>query len=549
MKKSATVFFAFYGFFLKIFPVFAIIHLKARDFPEKGGSSVPLRRRNIICITAVCLAVLLCCAACPAVFAAGQTPADAAALSGKAIRMSEETALLCNGGYTRTLTLWFSGKDPQSEKALELLRPLAPNGHEDTAETVWENGQIGCRFSFGADDPAELKEKTDFLLKTENPFTVTATPDKARAGYAALSVSQTVDGSFYLSDSATVSHSLTAYRNTVLTEEAGETVQWENGSALWESGSREERTLCFDWQITFRAVRLKASSEQPGQMKLRLIFTLPEDFSEQIKQTAVGRIQALAEAGGEFEESENQCDVLFSGTPQEVTKQINAFVGAAECAGETPFSVRLARFSPRVSAHSGMRGVLHYDFSPVIGACDLLVSDETTLTRDGYYGGLLSVNEDGNRVSPAAGELIFYDVRLPLYPVLLLIFGMLLLTAGIFCLLWLLCAAFRKKSFSALRKFLVPLCAVLIAGVVTVVISLTAQRTDPALPPLAVNSLPPELREALQAAGVPDDSGALRQVKPVGHLQAGDGTDVIVCAVFEREGIVTTLTVEYIPAR
>ena len=387
------------------------------------------------------------------------------------------TTILTDGTFEREIALFATGEhiDAINEKMQEdkikldaYLKKLTPEG--DTFEVVLPETEEGEEPSEEADENEEkitpdttylftikaatadeLVKKTNQILQTKtNKFAVSATPKKDKKGMADLKITEVLDASYYLDYSysnSPVTSIIDPYYNTSgYTIKAGEkSEELDNeGRIVYYPASTQTYEISMNWKVSFETIEFKAFATSLKKLKAELVFTLPEKMADPLKNTAKALVKDAATKGGEYKEDGDVVTVSFSGTIEEVVKQINCMIGSQvkdykykpltmsnqDDPDRVPyFSVELMKFNTASKFTGGVTGAVNYDFSPLLGNAVLQVADETGFFGDHYYS--ITADEDGKQIAGSEGFLVFYDVRLSILVVILAIIFVLLLVAGV----------------------------------------------------------------------------------------------------------------------
>ena len=183
-------------------------------------------------------------------------------------------------------------------------------------------------------------------------------------------------------------------------------------------------------------------------------------FFDDLKTSAVDALKASAESFGKFNQTDNGCELEFSGKTEEVISQINEFVRKND---ESPseeniyFSITNGELQTGTKFTNGVTGSISYDLSPIIGDTYVIFNDKEGLLADYYYSGDMQTDENGNRVLSSNGYVQFTVVKVSILTVVLTVVFAVILIAGI-----LLAVIFRKElkaiadSFSKKNTAAVP---------------------------------------------------------------------------------------------
>lgn len=356
-----------------------------------------------------------------------------------------ETDMNTDGSFVRRIaleadndlvkTLQAEGTDLQAY--LEALNPADGTFtvEEGSYETVY-------RYEFPAADVAQLVEKTNAILKTDqNSFEVTVALNPDEAGMAEVTVEECLDASFYLDSGRTLRSQLKPYANCTAKdgqsyiESSGYSVQWvKSGMAA---------TYAYDWQISFAEVALKVSPSGLKKLTVELNMTLPEGLSAEMKQAALDGVKAHAEEADDavsFEETADGCTVSASGTLSEVQKALNRFGGRD---GSCVIYQQTFRTKSRLTG--GMATSLTFDFSSVIGQTDITVANTDGFWTKQYYAAPLTAGtESGTLTLDSYDSVTVYTVSVSLGALVALAALVLVFAAAVVTVL------VRRRDFGAL---------------------------------------------------------------------------------------------------
>ena len=385
---------------------------------------------------------------------------------------ADEQIKRCLSGINVTTTVTTSGSfervieftsDNDTEEELEkagcvleeYLKNLCPDG--DTFEKTSEEDSYNNTYAFtlNADSAEELVEKTDAVLQTKNKLSITAEALEDTPGTAAISVTESIDGTYYIDyDSARVTSRLKVY-DGVEYGDADTSYSTEDGYLIYRPNAGGEYTFSGEWKIGFSEIVFSAGASGLDKMNASFVFKPIEGLDSSLAESAGTLIKSAAEKGGKLTEKDNVYTVSFSGSKDDVEKEINSFIGAAS--GYVPekdgngkyayFNVELEKYNTLSRLKKGIRGSISYDFSPVTGSSDI-----TFENKSGLFGGTrYSANgsyEDGKEIAGSSGSLYFYTESVSVLWTAVLAAALIVLIAGIVMLIM------NRNEFSKLKTVL-----------------------------------------------------------------------------------------------
>lgn len=337
----------------------------------------------------------------------------------------------------------------------EYLKNLCPEGDkfEKTSEEDSYNNTYA--FTLNADSAEELVEKTDAVLQTKNKLSITAEALENTPGTAAISVTESIDGTYYIDyDSSRVTSRLKVY-DGVEYGDADTSYSTEDGYLIYCPNAGGEYTFSGEWKIGFSEIVFSAGATGLNKMNASFVFKPIEGLDSSLAESAGTLIKSAAEKGGKLTEKDSVYTVSFSGSKDDVEKDINSFIGAAlsyvpEKDGNGKyayFNVELEKYNTLSRLKKGIRGSVSYDFSPVTGSSDI-----TFENKSGLFGGTrYSANgsyEDGAEISGSSGSLYFYTESVSVLWTAVLAAALIVLIAGIVMLIM------NRNEFSKLKTVL-----------------------------------------------------------------------------------------------
>ncbi len=267
----------------------------------------------------------------------------------------------------------------------------------DTLTVVEEENNNEYVIAFTAEDAKSLQKKTDTYLQTENKFTHKISVDEKKPGIANVTVTEKLDGSFYLDYEYSynpLKSTINFYDETVRDSEG----QIYDGKTEYSPSRTEEKSFNFDWKIGFDKVELVPTIKSEKKMSLELVFTAKEKMSDELKSSAFEAIKATCGENGKVKVKGDVCTVTFSGRLDVVKEKVNAFIAANDVSEENTdtqyFDVRITKFDNRSKFKNSTICEMRYDFTPVIGEAGLVI-DEKGKTD---WIANVEIDEEGNSV-------------------------------------------------------------------------------------------------------------------------------------------------------
>ncbi len=292
------------------------------------------------------------------------------------------------------------------------------------------------------DSLEELLERTNAILQTENKLEFTVEADSENVGVANLTVTESLDGSYYLDSTygASVYSELRLYENTKL-EDGDVELDWysDNEDISYYAEVGQEYTFTGTWAIGFDSVQMDIAASSMEDIDVSFTFVPMEVLDDELNDSAKEAVKEAAKAAGEFAEEKENYSVSFAGAPQEVAKEIKKFVceGHAEEAdgSEDFFAVELKEFDTKSKLHDGICGDVTYNLRPLIGESKVTLVSEDSFLSSRYYAGDEVVTEGENATIPSSGYVTFYTTNISIVGVILAAVSAILLVFGIIFML------------------------------------------------------------------------------------------------------------------
>lgn len=375
-----------------------------------------------------------------------------------------ETTVNMDGTFKRVFTFraYESTVEDLSKNGCVLstyLSDLTPEN--DTFEENTETSPYEYKITVTAADMQQLVDKTNSILQTENSFSYEIKNDTQTPGTALITLTEKLDGSYYLdySYSSSLESKVNLFNNISFADDSGEDAYLEDSGFSYYPSSANEYTYNIKWKISFESVEMQPEVNG-DKLNVKFIFTLGDILADDLKTSAVDALKASAESFGKFNQTDNGCELEFSGKTEEVISQINEFVRKND---ENPseeniyFSITNGELQTGTKFTNGVTGSISYDLSPIIGDTYVIFNDKEGLLADYYYSGDMQTDENGNRVLSSNAYVQFTVVKVSILTVVLTVVFAVILIAGI-----LLAVIFRKElkaiadSFSKKNTAAVP---------------------------------------------------------------------------------------------
>ena len=354
-----------------------------------------------------------------------------------------ETTVKTDGSFERVIEFSSSAEVESELSAVgcslnDYLNDLCPEG--DSFENTSQEGssQNTYEFRLKAESAEELLEKTDAVLQTKNDFSISIKAKEDTPGTAEISVTESLDGTYYLDySSGRVTSKLKVYDNVDYFDSDTSYTESE-GFISYRPNAGGKYTFNGEWKIGFGEVIFSTRAANTKKLEATLVFKPIEGLDEELLESAGSQIEKAAEKGGELKEDDSVYTVEFAGTVSEVSKEINRFIGAfenydpenQESDGYLYFNADLENYNAISRFKKGVHGTITYDFTPLIGASEI-----TFENSGGFFGGnrytLSGGTIDGSSINAASsGNFDFYTDSISVTAAIIFAIAVLLLIAG-----------------------------------------------------------------------------------------------------------------------
>lgn len=350
-----------------------------------------------------------------------------------------ETFINYDGSYKRT----FSFKTAETRvkeladkgcKLKDYFAKLIAEG--DTLTEDVEDTTHTYTITVNAKDAKELVSKTDKLLQTKNDFSVTTQIDEKNPGMAKLTLTEKLDGSYYLNyDGRPLQSTVHMYDNVEFVKDASNELSatLSDDVLQYSPFANSVNKFEFDWKISFETVEIATKIKNTQDVSVDFIFTAAEAMSEELKSAAIGALEQSCGKAGTFSKDENTCTLSFAGTVEEVTKNINAFISFndSENSDDDYFEIVFAESETGSRLTNGYQGEISYNLKPVIGNTRVLFNDSESFFSDYYYQGNFAIDENGNKTAESSATVSFTLIETSMVALILLGLFILFFLAGI----------------------------------------------------------------------------------------------------------------------
>lgn len=355
-------------------------------------------------------------------------------------RIDVETFVNYDGSYKRVIVF---DTNESTVKTLadkgcvlkDYLSALVAKG--DKFEDTSPEGDYTYTITLNAKNAEELIKKTDAVLQTKNSFAIATEIDKERLGMAKVTLSEKLDGSYYLNYGygRPLHSKINMYDNVKLVkDESGASANLSDDVLTYSPFAANENKFELDWKISFETVEIVTEIKNEKNITVDFIFTAAEALADDLKNAAIDALKQSCGKAGEFSKDKNSCTISFNGSIEEVTKKINGFIGFNDTEKSEDKSYFNISFTEAVTASkltNSYHGDISYDLSPVIGNTRVLFNDNEGLFNDYYYQGSFEVNEDGNKTAASSGSVEFTLVKTSVVVLILLAVFILFFIAGV----------------------------------------------------------------------------------------------------------------------
>lgn len=307
----------------------------------------------------------------------------------------------------------------------DYLKNLTPQG--DVFEENTESGYGGeYIITVTAKDAAELVQKTNAILQTENSFALDIQLDEENAGMANVTVKEKLDGSYYLNYDYNnpIYNKIHLFNNTTYSGSKNEGRGDFYDGTFSTYPSLEENEYYFKWKIGFASVALELDVDSAEEASVTLIFKAEEKLSEAIRNAAFSAMETRCGASGSCEKEDNVLRITFSGLVAEVNAKINAFVKPASEDGENDddadyFTLQVAEAETGSGFSTSLIGEVNYDFTPLIGNGSVIINPSEGAVTSYYYDGSHTVDEEENHLYSSVASADFTVVKTSIISIIL----------------------------------------------------------------------------------------------------------------------------------
>ncbi len=350
--------------------------------------------------------------------------------------------------------------DELAGKGCELesyFKALAKDGIEFVAAKD-EDETNTYTFTIKANDAADLLKKTNAIMQNENnKLAIQSKLDKDRLGIAHVSLSETIDGSYYLdyNNKQPLNHYIYIYNNAELVSAAmGESSikNWDtlDGGIVYSPTASTEYKFEFDWQIEFEKVNVSVTLNGTEEIEVSFDCSFAEVLSGDMKKSAVDRIKGfLGEES--YEETDEGISFSFSGNLAKVTSKINKVVAKATESKDDDqdtkayfIIARATDFDTSALFSNGYCCDINYDFTPLFGDVNIYVDQTDGFLSSKYYQAA-QTNDEGEYFVAAKGNVSVYTQGIDWIMIIITAACVILIAAGII---------FVLKNIKELKDFI-----------------------------------------------------------------------------------------------
>lgn len=328
---------------------------------------------------------------------------------------------------------------------------LAPEGCEYAAvedEDEYEYYEYTYTFTIRTADAADLVAKTNAILQTEaNALTMEAKVHEEKSGVALITYTEALDGSFYLDydrygnpvGSTVILYDGAAVVDARVGEDEISYYTEENGFN-YQLGANKTYQFTLEWEIGFAGVDMSVESEGKDAVSLELNCHLPQQLSDEMKQSAIDRMKGFFGSEENYKVEGDDFIITFSGAVADVQQQVNAWLvkAAAIDDGDPPqyFAITEHPFETSSFLTTGVAYEVECDFSPVLGDVMLKVEGEESAFGSKYYVGTDALEgQEGDYVASDDGYFSVFETKLSVLGVIIGGVSVLVLLVGIVLLL------------------------------------------------------------------------------------------------------------------
>lgn len=312
-----------------------------------------------------------------------------------------DTVMNIDGTFDRTISIEADSYDleemaEQMEDFEGYMRSVAPKGVTFSAE-AGDSSTI-YKYTITGVNAKQIVKMTNAVLQTEgNTFTVKVQPKKDAAGMAEVTIEESLDATYYLDpDYCYVQSNITTYPNFTLTQ--SENAYHSDGQISYGTSSvGTVNKMVGQWLIGYEKTEVKLDIKDLETLSVELVFTASESLSKEIRDIAFAALKDACGKKGEFSEEDNVAVCAFSGTAEEIGKNLDAFVKfyAPTEEGAEDFSyaqATLKEMNTPSKFTDGISGSIDLDLTEILGygtPVYISAADGTVITSQ------LQQDEDG----------------------------------------------------------------------------------------------------------------------------------------------------------
>ena len=347
------------------------------------------------------------------------------------------TTMNADGTYDRTITFFASKYSLErlnevNEDFAGYMKSVATKGITYATETNEDNGRTSYIYTITGASAKDLVTKTNAVLQTsDNVFSVAITPKKNAMGKAEITIQERLDGSYYMNPQYySISSTIVAFPGFKLTENNANAYCNDNELSYYGKAGEEPFSLKGDWLVGYENVALNVKANSLDKFSVELAFTANEALSSEIQDIAFSALETASKDNADFSKDGNTATCVFSGTAEEVTAKINAFVSVYAPPAEDEFidygGVFLKELSTASKFTNGLYGTMNMDLTPVVGDAKIYISSEggTTIANQ-------LESDDAGNYAVGYVDLRFYAVNLNIVTLILTILFAILLLGGV----------------------------------------------------------------------------------------------------------------------
>lgn len=347
-----------------------------------------------------------------------------------------------------------------SEKGCELesyLKALSGENVAFTSES--DDGSVDYIFTINASNAEDLVKKTNKVMQNENnKFSIETTLSEEQKGVANVSVSEVIDGSFYLDYNSRhpLSHTIKVYNNAdfkggVTGENEFEDVYDNEGSINYSPSSTAEYSFAFDWQIEFEKINFNVNLNSEDDVEVSFECEFSETLPEEMRKSAIERVKDFVDAE-DCEETDEGITISLSGDVFTVSQKINdIFAKAAstqDAEDDEYFSIsNINEFDTIALFTEGSSCEIFYDFTPLFGESDVFVEESDGFLSGKYYPSA-TTNDEGETYISACGSVSIYTKEADFVAIIIATFSLIVAVFGVI---------FALKNLDELKKFIAEL--------------------------------------------------------------------------------------------